>query len=549
MLDEEFKPNPALRGYDLPAMEWEESFEDLRALSKDLKPRQRITFKCSECGKEVTFALDRVLLKGSLLCKSCHTKKTCFDKYGVINPSQIEGVQEKIKENLRAKYGEGVTSTSQVPGAREKAKQTMIERYGDYYTRTQEYKDRSEKTNLEKYGTRIGSMSEIVKENAKKHNLEKWGVDNPAKDPSIKKKIKDHFLDTYGVVNPSQIEEVQKKNWAVRRPRVEKKITKQCEDRNITPLFDFSKDYKGEKSYYKFVCNNCGLEFEAKPFNRTICCPVCSSSASGQEMSLRNFIVSIYEGPILYNVKDVISPLELDIYIPEKKLAIEYNGDYWHSTEQKEKRYHEIKSKACEAKGIRLIHIYECEWIHSREKIESLLRIALGCGYSKIGARKCEVKKISNREARPFNEKNHLQGHRNAQVTYGLFYKGELVQLMSFSKMKYNRNLKGNDEWEIIRGCPGSNNQIVGGVSKLFKAFIKEYNPQLVFSYCDFNKFDGRGYEAIGMKFVGYTGPDKFYIDRAGYKIGRNPKKRKELEESCTTIYGAGSKKYIWKLN
>lgn len=549
MPDEEFKPNPALRGYDLPAIEWEESFEDLRALSKDLKPRQRITFKCSECGKETTFALDRVLLRGSLACKGCHIKKTCLNKYGVINPSQIEGVQEKIRENLRAKYGEGVTSTSQVPGAREKAKQTMIERYGDYYTRTKEYKDRSEKTNLEKYGTRIGSMSEIVKENAKRHNLEKWGVDNPAKDPSVKKKIKDHFLDTYGVVNPSQIEEVQKKNWAVRRPRVEKKITKQCEDRNITPLFDFDSDYKGEKNYYKFVCNNCGLEFEAKPFNRTICCPACSSSASGQEMSLRNFIASIYEGPILYNVKDVISPLELDIYIPEKKLAVEYNGDYWHSAEQKEKRYHEIKSKACEAKGIRLIHVYECEWLRSREKIESLLRIALGCGYSKIGARKCEVRKISNKEARPFNEKNHLQGHRNAQVTYGLFYKGELVQLMSFSKMKYNRNLKGDDEWEIIRGCPGSNNQIVGGVSKLFKAFVKEYNPQLVFSYCDFNKFDGRGYEAIGMKFAGYTGPDKFYVDRAGYKIGRNPKKRKELEESCTTIYGAGSKKYIWKLN
>ena len=143
MPDEEFKPNPALRGYDLPAIVWEESFEDLKALSKDLKPRQRITFKCSECGKETTFALDRVLLRGSLACKGCHIKKTCLDKYGVTNPSQIEGVQEKIRENLRAKYGEGVTSTSQVPGAREKAKQTMIERYGDYYTRTQEYKDRS----------------------------------------------------------------------------------------------------------------------------------------------------------------------------------------------------------------------------------------------------------------------------------------------------------------------------------------------------------------------------------------------------------------------
>ena len=208
-----------------------------------------------------------------------------------------------------------------------------------------------------------------------------------------------------------------------------------------------------------------------------------------------------------------------------------------------------MKSKMCEAKGIRLIHVYECEWIHSREKIESLLRIALGCGCSKIGARQCEVRKIGNKMAQAFNEKNHLQGHRNAQVTYGLFYKGELQQLMSFSKTKYNRNLKNENDWERIRGCPGSNNVIVGGVSRLFKSFVKEYNPDAVFSYCDFNKFDGRGYEAIGMKFAGYTGPDKFYVDRAGYKIGRNPKKRKELEESCTTIYGAGSKKYIWKLN
>ena len=87
MPDEEFKPNPALRGYDLPAIEWEESFEDLKALSKDLKPRQRITFKCSECGKETTFALDRVLLRGSLSCKGCHIKKTCLNKYGVINSS------------------------------------------------------------------------------------------------------------------------------------------------------------------------------------------------------------------------------------------------------------------------------------------------------------------------------------------------------------------------------------------------------------------------------------------------------------------------------
>ena len=97
-------------------------------------------------------------------------------------------------------------------------------------------------------------------------------------------------------------------------------------------------------------------------------------------------------------------------------------------------------------------------------------------------------------------------------MTYGLFQKGELVQLMSFSKTKWNRNLKGDNDWEIIRGCPGSNNIVVGGVSKLFKHFIREHDPDSVFSYCDFNKFDGKGYEAIGMRFIGYTGPDKYLL-------------------------------------
>ena len=143
-----------------------------------------------------------------------------------------------------------------------------------------------------------------------------------------------------------------------------------------------------------------------------------------------------------------------------------------------------------------------------RKKIELMLNIALGRNNTKIYARQCEVRKITNAEAKLLNEQIHLQGHRNAQVTYGLFYKNELVQLMSFSKTKYNRNLTDNNSWEIIRGCPSSNNIVVGGVSKLFKHFVKEYHPAKVFSYCDFNKFNGKSYEALGMKFIGYTGPD-----------------------------------------
>ena len=117
---------------------------------------------------------------------------------------------------------------------------------------------------------------------------------------------------------------------------------------------------------------------------------------------------------------------------------------------------------------------------------------------------------------------------------------------MSFSKTKYNRNLNEENSWEIIRGCPGSNNIVIGGVSKLFSHFIKDYKPSKVFSYCDFNKFNGVSYEKIGMKFIDYTGPDmKYVID--GKVYNRNPKKYKEYNKRCQyKLYGSGSKKYVW---
>ena len=118
---------------------------------------------------------------------------------------------------------------------------------------------------------------------------------------------------------------------------------------------------------------------------------------------------------------------------------------------------------------------------------------------------------------------------------------------MSFSKTKYNKNLKTSNSWEIIRGCPGSNNLIVGGVSKLFKHFILDYNPDCVFSYCDFNKFDGKGYTALGMAFIGYTGPDMKWVLKNSQVVNRQPTKHAELkQQSVAQIFGAGSKKYLW---
>jgi hypothetical protein len=202
------------------------------------------------------------------------------------------------------------------------------------------------------------------------------------------------------------------------------------------------------------------------------------------------------------------------------------------------------KSLLAEKLGYRLIHIYQYEWDNpeQQDKLKQLIKIACGKVEEKIYARNCEVRQISNKEASKLNNKVHLQNHRNAKVTYGLFYNNRIVQLMSFSKKK-----KGNNgDWEIIRGCPGSNNIVIGGVSKLFKHFINDYNPNSIFSYCDFNKFNGKSYEELGMKFIGSTGPDLTYIIK-GKAFKRQYSNYKNIKDKVDyRIWGSGSKKYIW---
>lgn len=242
---------------------------------------------------------------------------------------------------------------------------------------------------------------------------------------------------------------------------------------------------------------------------------------------------------------------EIDFYFPTLGVGIEFNGTYWHSSLQKEREYHFEKSKIAEERGIRIIHIYEYEWNDKNkiDKLISLINVATKQHTQKIYARKCELRKINNAIARVFNDKNHLQGHRNAQITYGLFYENTLVQTMSFSKTKYNRNILDENSWEIIRSCQKLNVVVIGGISKIFTHFIREWNPNKVFSYCDFNKFDGRGYENIGMKFIGYTGPDMRWVLNFSPDIvvSRNPSKHAELKKQAVAqIWGAGSKKYVW---
>ena len=337
---------------------------------------------------------------------------------------------------------------------------------------------------------------------------------------------------------------------------------------------------------YKFCCYECGIKhkeklrkeknlekygrispFQDKDFLNKIYEENIENGTqfvSKAEIEIREFVESLgfktekfIEGS--GNSKD--SPrFEIDIYIPEKRIGIEYNGSYFHSINGRRegritKNYHYNKSMIAKQKGIQLIQIWEDQWKNQQEIIKDVLKARLGIlSENSIYARKCEVKEINNDQYKSFCEKNHIQGYHKALVKLGLFYNNNLVQIASFSKCRnIGKSKTQKFEWEWIRGCPASNNSVVGGTSKLFSFFVKKYNPESVLCYADWNLFNGQGYEQCNFKLDGFTGPDKFYITvHSTKRFNRSPAKYHEFKELVNQkklfeCYGAGSMRFIWK--
>ena len=477
--------------------------------------------KCKICGKETRF-------------------DTIFSGYNIYCSSSCANLDPEIRAKIE-------TTNLERFGAKGNFGRKDINKKAIKHSQSDEAKIKRNQTNINRYGFENPYASDQVKDKIKQYNLEKYGVEYSWQRDDVKKKSKQTSLAKYRTEHPQQSNKVKTKVRQLKLSRLQTfaKENKCTSRESLIQTYGFGWIYVLDKIdiQYIYCGNNAFVKnkdvSKIEKYNK-----INHYQSSLFEQEIISYIKSIYDDQIITNTREILKPYELDIYIPNKNLAIECNGTFWHDSLHKEKSYHIEKSKNCQDKGIRLIHIYEWEWLQYPEKIKQLLNIVLG-SVSKIYACQCDIRVISNNEAKPFNETTHLQGHRNAKVTYGLFYKDQLVQLMSFSKTRYNRNLKNDNEWKIIRDCPESNNIVVGGVSKLFKHFINDYKPTKVFSYCDFNKFNGKSYIALGMQFIGYTGPNKWCVLSKDNVVLRNPKLYSELKK-YPIIWGSGSMKFEW---
>lgn len=200
--------------------------------------------------------------------------------------------------------------------------------------------------------------------------------------------------------------------------------------------------------------------------------------------------------------RSVLDGKEIDIYIPQKHIGIEYDGNYWHSDLLKSKTYHQEKTLLAMQKGIRLIHIFEYEWQNPemQQKIKDYLTDILGKPENRqvTYGRNTVVHEISNQESYEFQNKYHLQGQTKASIHIGIFDKkkpDEMIGVMTFGKPRFNDKY----DYELIRMCFKTRVTIVGGAQKMLKYFIKQYKPAQIMTYADLTKFNGSVYEKIGF--------------------------------------------------
>lgn len=353
--------------------------------------------------------------------------------------------------------------------------------------------ERTKKTNMLKYGVTNPAKAKEIQEKIKNTNLEKYGVTSPGKNEDVKNKQRETLKKKYGNTNPG----AQANHIKFMKYRSEQSDILNLEwlDKN---------EFKGKYDengpiFYTFKCLKCGNIFKDDFHSCEPICRVCNPTFVGKskiENDIYKFIKDNYDGEVTQHDRKVLNGKELDFYFPDKNIAIEFNGTWWHGYKYGEessisefKRNHEWKRLECQKHGIRLINIDEADYL---DRPDVFNRFILDCVIERkrIYARNCEFKEIDKITAKDFCEKYHVNGWRNSSVAYGLFYNDELVCVASFSKHpKY--------EWECIRLCYKTGITIIGGWEKIQKHFGKKF-----LHYVNLNYFEGENKTGCGYRFV-----------------------------------------------
>lgn len=415
---------------------------------------------------------------------------TAFKKYGVAHTLQSSEIQERIKETNLKLYGAVTPLQSEI--VLSKIKTTNLERYGKQSAGGSSRAQHSRRTTmLEKYGAEHPIQISQFKEKIKQTNIDKYGYANPMSSPTVREKSKDTSIQTFNRGHHTQ-QHLSLESLALLQ--------------NADWLHD---QHTNHKHSLRDISRELGVSATTtSSYFKLHNIPVTCLYTSIEQQEITTFINSLGY-MTTSNDRSIISPLELDIVIDDVKICIEYDGLFWHSDSGagRYKRYHLNKTIAADQAGYRLVHIFSSEWLQKQDIVKSRIRSILNHN-EKLYARKCTVHALGFGEVKDFLNSNHIQGKCTSSINYGLKHGDELVAVMTFGKPRFSQEV----EYELLRFCSKLNTTIIGGASKLFKQFIREYNPSTIISYSDKRWNTGNIYATLGFSHTHDSEPNFYYF-------------------------------------
>lgn len=363
-----------------------------------------------------------------------------------------------------------------------------------------------------------GLANPKTQEKAKSTNLKKYGVENVFQSDVIKQKIADTHNERYGgnfntVSLGNKLDKLKDAVYC-------KELAAQFCLNTIAEMLGVATN-----TIYKY------FELHGiKNFN---------SSRSNQEVEVINFLKSLGIENIQPNDRKVLKPQEIDVFLPDYSIGIEMNGNYWHSEKAGCKRsYHFDKHNKAISANVKLIQIFESEWVLKQDLVKSRLKSILGKNEHKFAARKCSIKDLTIDEKRKFLNANHLQGDCKSSVNLGLFLNDNLVACMTFAKTRFDKSA----DFEMTRFCSKQNTTVVGGFQKLMTHFRKTKNFPSIISYADSRWSNGGVYSGNGFNLVSTSKPSYYYFkasslileNRMNYQKGNLKKLLPEFDENLS---------------
>lgn len=447
---------------------------------------------------------------------------TLFEHYGVTNAMQSDEVKAKVVENYRNKTS--YDYPMQNPEVKEKIKETNKKRFGvDWAIQSETVRAKTHDSMISKYGVPYVMQSSVLRKQIEHTNEERYGFKNAAQNPKVQAKISSTMLEKYGHKRYSQTD-----SWhlAVMMDPTRLEYFNEFKQDPIAFIHKYFSDKPTLEELYKST--GVGNEAIAAVLDKFDCRSEVAFNYSTMEKEVQRELLAIDPSlKIVCNTHKIIPPYEIDLYLPDYKIGIECNPTATHNSsigfldtkcEPTPKQYHKMKSDLAEQQGIFLFHLFGYEWKYKRDIMISMLRNLLGANETKIYARNTVVREVDNVTAVQFLNSNHRQGRVFSSVRLGLFTKdtNELVSVMTFGKLRKTMGTnKGADEniWELTRFCNKLNTSVVGGASKLFKHFIKNYTPEEIRSFSDRAHTRGNLYSTLGFTEMRRSDASYAWID------------------------------------